>query len=612
MSLIGGGDMNAAMDGQRFDYVTLDHEKSDQQFKMFAEQVRGDVVSPSHVTWWDQHRKCRAILDHVIVGSQSLVRASTSVQNSCNPSHDHANVYVYARTTYLPGRPAVGGAVQSRQRIRMKAWSDNKAAWGALSKLVLESCMTQEDAHLSQQEFQERFKEILPVVIAEGVRLVGWTSPGMNRPPYRTQEVTKLMRKVRIMTAARRESYNITKESTSWTMAQKEAFAILSSPPPQLPIPEFEIERVREQFRSENSKLLKELKEITTKMEKENIQERLEEVREALGKDCFSVQKALGKISDTGSMDTLEHRVPIGLLFALSPRELESLLRHGNLEEAACWIESQDGGASSRLRAPSLEQVVPLLTLVPLYAKPVKLLWENRVAQLDSHQLWMMDHHYQQISYAKRAQCTSCSAQTPVAFPLRLNGDIDVVTYCVSCFGVHKHEAYPEGYEDLSFLGRSMDYRKVPDGEKLAGEVAFEIFMKYIGRIKERKAAGLDRFHAEFLKHADKSVQRFIHRMVNSILKQEVQIDECFLVGEIRLLFKKEPSANLPNWRPICLLQMVYKLVSLILNDCLTTLTERFHLLEDSQEGFRKVRGTGRQAQSLVWMFKRDRSCTAS
>eukprot|EP00961_Rhodomonas_salina_P261299 3531277-Rhodomonas_salina.2 len=271
MSLIGGGDMNAAMDGQRFDYVTLDHEKSDQQFKTFAEQIRGDVVSPLHVTWWDQHRKSRAILDHVIVGNQSLARASTSVRNSCNPSHDHANVYVYARTTYLPGRPAVGGAVQSRQRIRMKAWSDKKAEWGSLSKLVLKSCMSQGDAHLSLQEFQECFKEILPVVIAEGVRLVGWTSPGMNRPQYRTQEVTKLTRKVRIMTAARRESYNITKESKSWTMAQKEAFAILSSPPPQLPIPEFEIERVREQFRSENSKLLKELKEITTKMEKENI-----------------------------------------------------------------------------------------------------------------------------------------------------------------------------------------------------------------------------------------------------------------------------------------------------------------------------------------------------
>eukprot|EP00961_Rhodomonas_salina_P129076 1738956-Rhodomonas_salina.1 len=70
-------------------------------------------------------------------------------------------------------------------------------------------------------------------------------------------------------------------------------------------------------------------------------------------------------------------------------------------------------------------------------------------------------------------------------------------------------------------------------------------------------------------------------------------------MGQIRLLFKKEPATNLRNWRPVCLLQMIYKLVSLVINDQLYVMVEKYNLLEGSQEGFRKMLGTGRQAQSL-------------
>eukprot|EP00961_Rhodomonas_salina_P129200 1740464-Rhodomonas_salina.1 len=76
-------------------------------------------------------------------------------------------------------------------------------------------------------------------------------------------------------------------------------------------------------------------------------------------------------------------------------------------------------------------------------------------------------------------------------------------------------------------------------------------------------------------------------------------------MGQIRLLFKKEPATNLPNWRQVCLLQMIYKLVSLVINDRLYVMVEKYNLLKGSQEGFRKMLGTGRQAQSLVWLFNR-------
>eukprot|EP00961_Rhodomonas_salina_P054029 725490-Rhodomonas_salina.1 len=120
-SLIGGGDMNAAMEGQRFDYVTRAHEQSDKQLEQFADSVKADVISPSQVSWWDQHRQCRAVLDHVFVESQQMARASITVRNSWDPSHDHVNLFVYARTTYLPGRPAVGTTRPFQSRLKMKA-----------------------------------------------------------------------------------------------------------------------------------------------------------------------------------------------------------------------------------------------------------------------------------------------------------------------------------------------------------------------------------------------------------------------------------------------------------------------------------------------------------
>lgn len=75
----------------------------------------------------------------------------------------------------------------------------------------------------------------------------------------------------------------------------------------------------------------------------------------------------------------------------------------------------------------------------------------------------------------------------------------------------------------------------------------------------------------EFLKHTDESLQQYIHHFVCLILKEKINIHKNFLESKIHLLFKKEPAMNLRNWRLVALLQMIYKLVSLILNDRLST-----------------------------------------
>lgn len=89
------------------------------------------------------------------------------------------------------------------------------------------------------------------------------------------------------------------------------------------------------------------------------------------------------------------------------------------------------------------------------------------------------------------------------------------------------------------------------------------------------------------------------------VLTKRVELDKRWLLGVIRLLYKKEPATSLCNWRPICLLQMVYKLTAAILHDRLRSLVETHNILEGSQEGFRGGKGVGRQGQSVTWIYHR-------
>ena len=50
---------------------------------------------------------------------------------------------------------------------------------------------------------------------------------------------------------------------------------------------------------------------------------------------------------------------------------------------------------------------------------------------------------------------------------------------------------------------------------------------------------------------------------------------------------------------PFCLLNIAYKVLSAIVNDRLYQLCERHGLLDPPQEGFRRLRSTQRQVQSL-------------
>ena len=124
-----------------------------------------------------------------------------------------------------------------------------------------------------------------------------------------------------------------------------------------------------------------------------------------------------------------------------------------------------------------------------------------------------------------------------------------------------------------------------------------------VRRLKNGKAPGPDQLPNELLKHFP--VQ--MHDLLFSFLRM------CWMQGmtlatwknNITLLFyKKGDLANPANYRPIALLNPVYKLWTSIIALVLSSHCEQFGILIDPQEGFRKHKNCQRQLQYLKLLLE--------
>ena len=143
---------------------------------------------------------------------------------------------------------------------------------------------------------------------------------------------------------------------------------------------------------------------------------------------------------------------------------------------------------------------------------------------------------------------------------------------------------------------------RVPSGATLRGPIARQDLKHLLGKLANGRAAGPDEVPYELLKAAPEELFHSLHECINAILVEGRSPPADWLGGLVRFLPKPggdplEPMA----YRPVCLLMTVYKILSAIVNDLLYRLCEQHGLLENSQEGFRRLRCTQRQVQSLHW-----------
>ena len=138
--------------------------------------------------------------------------------------------------------------------------------------------------------------------------------------------------------------------------------------------------------------------------------------------------------------------------------------------------------------------------------------------------------------------------------------------------------------------------------ESLRRPISMQDLSYFMARLRNRKAPGPDGIPNEMLRHALETFKRVILACVNGILSGR-KPPLSWLGGLIRFLYKKGDTLDMSNYRPICLQDTIYKVLAAIVTDRLYRISEKYGLLDPSQEGFRRLHSTQRQVQSLHWAF---------
>jgi hypothetical protein len=110
-----------------------------------------------------------------------------------------------------------------------------------------------------------------------------------------------------------------------------------------------------------------------------------------------------------------------------------------------------------------------------------------------------------------------------------------------------------------------------------------------INKLKSGKAGGTDNIIPELMKYRGRVLKQRIYKLITLIWEEE-QLPSQWNEGIICPVYKKGDRMYCKNYRPITLLNVAYKIFSIILNQRLADIVEP--TLEDYQPGFRSNRST--------------------
>lgn len=118
---------------------------------------------------------------------------------------------------------------------------------------------------------------------------------------------------------------------------------------------------------------------------------------------------------------------------------------------------------------------------------------------------------------------------------------------------------------------------------------SFNEICNIINKLKNNKAAGPDNIPAELIKLGGRSLRQRLHKLICQVWTSE-QLPNEWNESHICPIFKKGDRLMCSNYRPISILNIIYKILAIILNNRLSALLEDD--LEECQNGFRPNRST--------------------
>jgi hypothetical protein len=175
--------------------------------------------------------------------------------------------------------------------------------------------------------------------------------------------------------------------------------------------------------------------------------------------------------------------------------------------------------------------------------------------------------------------------------------------FCSACRRCCEYEREDSAYQDVPWAEEcASEQRRVPDDPKfwLTGAIDWEDSTQLLRQLPNRKAAGDSLVPAELWKKSPERCQKMLFNQINAVLAEGECLPAYWQGGQVQFLFKKYPAEEIPNWRPVCLLNVSYRLLSSIIARRLDMLAEAYGLLDQLQEAFRRTRNTRRQFECLT------------
>ena len=149
----------------------------------------------------------------------------------------------------------------------------------------------------------------------------------------------------------------------------------------------------------------------------------------------------------------------------------------------------------------------------------------------------------------------------------------------------------------VEIIGENENKLTNEESEKLEGDIKLDELSKSLKNMKNEKSPGLDGFTVEFYKFFWLDLKHFILRSLNYGYRNG-SLSITQKQGIITCLPKPNKSRHyLKNWRPISLLNVVYKLASSVIANRLKTTLDKV-ILQD-QKGFISGRFIGENVRLM-------------
>jgi hypothetical protein len=120
-----------------------------------------------------------------------------------------------------------------------------------------------------------------------------------------------------------------------------------------------------------------------------------------------------------------------------------------------------------------------------------------------------------------------------------------------------------------------------------------------IRKLKGKFSAGYDEIPEFVVKQCAMSIKGPLTHIYNMSINSGT-FPELFKVARIKPLYKKGDTYSIQNYRPISVLPVFSKILEKIMYNRLTMFLDKYNIITEAQNGFRKQKSTGMALQSFI------------